>query len=283
MRGLRSAFLLAMPLAVAVACSSTTKTRGQLMVSVQTDLSIPKDIDSIGLFVYAGGTGLNLQEYQVGEASQQLPATFGIIQGSSPDAPVRIRLTGRKNGALLLLSEVITTVPSGRLALLRMPLQWLCLGQANEGNDTSSPPESLDGSATSKCTASEEMCVAGRCADENIDSSTLPDYDPTQIFGGASGPGESGMCLDTLGCFSTGSNRVGRTRAAARSRLRAAERGSTSPSCSLLAAPEFATPPPASSRSTRRADTGGARPAVRFSFRRGSATSSRRRTSSVSP
>ena len=51
MRGLRTAFLLAMPLAVAVACSSTTKARGQLMVSVQTDLSIPKDIDSIGLFV----------------------------------------------------------------------------------------------------------------------------------------------------------------------------------------------------------------------------------------
>ena len=205
MRGLRTAFLLAMPLAVAVACSSTTKARGQLMVSVQTDLSIPKDIDSIGLFVYSGGTGLNLQEYQVGEASQQLPATFGIIQGSSPDEPVRIRLTGRKNGALLLLSEVITTVPSGRLALLRMPLQWLCLGEANDGTDTSSPPESLDGSATSKCTVSEEMCVAGRCADENIDSSTLPDYDPTQVFGGASGPGENGTCLDTLGCFSTGS------------------------------------------------------------------------------
>jgi hypothetical protein len=197
----RSAFLLAVPVAVAVACGGSTKTHGQLMVVVDTDMSPSKDFDTIALVVTANGGVLYNQELAV-PGVLKLPATLGVVEGASPSESVTITVLARHLGKLVVLNQVITTVPDGRLATLRMPLQWLCLGQVVDGQ--SADPSQNDSTATSSCSGNEQSCVAGSCVSEVVDSTKLPDYDPTQIFGGASGPGTGGACFDTLGCFSTG-------------------------------------------------------------------------------
>jgi len=141
----------------------------------------------------------------VGAGQLLLPATIGIVEGSSASEPVTIKVLGRLStqaNKLVVLSEVVTTVPDGRLALLRMPLQWLCDGQAVDGQ--SGDLATNDSTATSSCSGNEQSCVAGTCTSEVVDSTKLPDYNPTQVFGGASAPGTSGQCFDTLGCFSAG-------------------------------------------------------------------------------
>ncbi len=201
MRALRAAFFLAVPAVIAAACGGTTKTKGQLMVSVQTDMALPKDIDTLGLYVFSGGAVVFGDDFAVG-TDLKIPATMGIVEGNTPGAQVRIRLVARKKNKLVVLSEVTTTVPTDRLALLRMPIQWLCTGQGSDPTGATDLSD-LDEGATSSCGGTQQ-CVAGRCVEEAIDSSKLATFDPTQVFGGAAAPDQNGKCLDTLGCFANG-------------------------------------------------------------------------------
>ena len=173
------------------------------MISVQTDMSLPKDFDHVGLQVSMNGVTQFADEYQVGPGNLLIPATFGVVQGSDPSQALQIRVVARKAGQLVVLRDVTTTVPSGRLALLRMPIEFLCQGQAADGPASSGDVNTQDQTATSTCGAGM-TCVAGACVTTTIDSSTLPPYNPAQIFGGASGPGSGGQCLDTVGCFAAG-------------------------------------------------------------------------------
>jgi hypothetical protein len=195
---------LAVPVAVVVACGGNTVTKGELVVSIQTDMSLPKDIDTIGVQVSAGGVLQFGNDYPVGAGQVLIPATLGVLQGNDPAQSVKIRVTARKNNKLLVLRDVTTTVPSGRIATLRVPVQWLCQGQAVDGTSSSGDLGEQDGAATSNCATSNQTCIAGTCQPAELDSAKLPTYDPTQIFGGASAPGTGGTCLDTLGCFSQG-------------------------------------------------------------------------------
>jgi hypothetical protein len=190
----RGSILFALALLAPFAC---TTSKGELVVSVQTDMDLPKDIDEIYLEVSAHGMVYLGSQYRVGKGEQQIPATMGVLAGANPADPVRIRLMGRKAGHIRVLREVVTTVPGDRIATLRMPIQWLCDGQATED------PANPNTSAASTC-PDGQTCIAGSCQPAKVESAKLPDYDPTQIFGGASAPGSGGECLDTVGCFASG-------------------------------------------------------------------------------
>ncbi len=192
----RRSILFALILLVPFACTSTT-TKGELVVSVQTDMDLPKDIDKIYIEVAQHGMVYLGNEYAVGPGGQQVPATIGVLAGANPADPVHIRLLGRKAGKLRVLREAITTVPADRVATLRMPIQWLCDGQATED------PANMNASAASTCPQGQ-TCVAGSCKTAQVESAKLPTYDPKQIFGGAPAPGSGGQCLDTVGCFASG-------------------------------------------------------------------------------
>lgn len=200
---LRPLALSLVPLAIiAAACSGKSETKGEVMVSIQTDLSLPKDIDSVGLEVSVNGVIEFAGEFPAGAGALTVPATFGVVQGSNPTEAVQIRVLGRKAGKLVLLRDTVTTVPTGRLALLRMPLEWLCEGQAVDGPNTGDPT-TQDQQATSTCPEGK-TCVEGTCQTAAVDSSTLPPYQPANVFGGAAVAGSAGQCLDTVACFAAG-------------------------------------------------------------------------------
>lgn len=174
-----------------VSCADTKEpAKGQLMVALQTDMTLPKDVDSVRVEVLSFGSVQFANTYQVGQGALLIPATLALIAGEDPARPVTIRVIALQQGKARMLREVVTTVPADRIASLRVPIQWLCDGSAVEtspGQYGSSCPEG-------------QTCIGGRCAAQQVEAQSLPTFDPAQIFGGGTGSGD-GACFDTEGCF----------------------------------------------------------------------------------
>ncbi|MEO7327319.1 MAG: hypothetical protein ABI193_01990 [Minicystis sp.] len=170
---------------------------GELVMVLQTDLSLPKDVDAVQLSVLVRGDPRLDQVFdQLGaDGSLKIPASLGVViqDNGDPTTPVTFRVTAFRNGTPKILREVVTTIPPDRVAALRLPVQWLCWDQVqvdDQGKPSSSCPDG-------------KTCVTGSCVDKTIDASKLANYDDAQVFGGGSGKGD-GACFDVAGCF-TGS------------------------------------------------------------------------------
>jgi len=174
-------------------CSADAEpAKGQLMVVVQTDMPIPKDVDSIRIEISAYGNLLFGNNYGVGPGGLLIPATLAIVAGEEPAVPVHIRLISWQNNTLRTLREAVTTVPKDRIAMLRMPIQWLCDGQA----------KAMGERVVGTC-PDGQTCISGQCKSSNVASSELETYSPEAVFGGGNGKG-TGTCFDTVPCFSQG-------------------------------------------------------------------------------
>jgi hypothetical protein len=194
--------LLAASLLVALGCDESDS-HGELVVTLSTDMAMPQQIDNLSLQVQMGGSKLFDNMYAVGSGSQDsmIPATLTLVSGDRRD-PVTIRVSGQKRGKWRTYREATTTVPTDRSALLRMPVQWLC-------DDSAKAMTYRDQNGVTQIrmlSACEDgnTCVAGKCLPSLIHESTLPDYKPQDVFGGASEP-ERGQCFDTIPCMAAGS------------------------------------------------------------------------------
>jgi hypothetical protein len=98
-------------------------------------------------------------------------------------------------GAPLVNREALVAIPRDRVALLRIHLEWSCVGTA--GSDPAQP-----GYVSGLCPEGT-TCIAGACVDWNVDSNKLPTYDEKQVFGGGTAAGD-GACFDTSLCFASG-------------------------------------------------------------------------------
>lgn len=185
----------ALALALLGGCSSPN----ELMIAVQTDLSVSRtaetDIDTIELQVLNGGAVKFQQWFPVGgaDATAVLPMTLGLV-AEEADAPVLVRAIARvggDTGPARILREVEATIPAERVALLHVPLHYLCDGSAAE--------DAVSGVTDAVCNAGE-TCIAGTCAPAAVDSASLPDYAAEDVFGGGGGV-EDGKCFDVSACF----------------------------------------------------------------------------------
>jgi hypothetical protein len=166
--------------------------KGELMVIFQTDMSLPKDIDSVRIEIRAYGEAKFDKVFDdLGtDGALKLPGTIGVLVGEDATTPVTMRITGFQDGRARVLREAVSTVPEDRLVQLRLPVQWLCDGSAI-----------VDESGQVKSACGEGLtCVAGSCVPVEVDSSELPDYEEESIFGGGTGDGD-GACFDTANCM----------------------------------------------------------------------------------
>ncbi len=177
------------------ACAKTNDEKiGQLMLTLQTDMSIPKDIDSVRIEVRSYGMLQFASDFDLGPGGLKLPATLGVVAGKDPSAPVNIRVVAYQNKVARVLREVITTVPSDRVATLPVPLHWLCA-------DARSVKTDPKGEVVSAC-PDEQTCVAGSCDTSTVESTKLSEYSEASVFGGGTAAGD-GKCFDLAGCFNT--------------------------------------------------------------------------------
>ncbi|WP_437669502.1 hypothetical protein [Sorangium sp. So ce131] len=173
-------------------CSSPS----ELMVAVHTDLSVPDDIDAVQLEVRRGGDVKFLRKYErLGseQAGARLPFTLGVVT-EEPGVEVTLHAIAWATNEPRILRKVVTTVPEERVALVHLPLHFLCGGSARMGGG---PLGAID--VEDECGAGE-TCVAGACVAAKVDSALLPDYAPEDVFGGSSGQEGTG-CFDVARCF----------------------------------------------------------------------------------
>src|SRR5664280_437545 len=219
-------FWTALALSLSCACTSEeTKGPGGIMIVTSTDLQIPKDVTHLGIQVLTSNGVPRLEKWYALNANPdqaKLPATLAIEPGQTDD-PVRIRIFARRVKYVIALSEVTTTVPRDRVAMLRMPIEWLSAGMVKPTDGTSTlvgsggssamtnapdaassdnvafPGEPGFDSVQTTCSV-DESPRAGTCNPSAIDSATLPTFSLGQVFGHGTGNGD-GTCYDTVGCF----------------------------------------------------------------------------------
>lgn len=169
---------------LAAACTPQT---GEVMLVVQSDMELPKDVDTLRIEVSALGkpAAYEYDHQHLGEPSRQtiqLPATIGILPSEDdPSLPITVRVLGKRggySGLVRVLNEITTTIPSDRIATLQMPVQFLC----------------MDRIGTSKECQPGTRCVGGACVPSGVDATSLPDYSEPEVFG-------EGSCLSVAACF----------------------------------------------------------------------------------
>ncbi len=194
---LRVALALGAVSALAYACGGSSTTPGQLVLVVSSDMSVPKDVDSVGVEVVALGAVRFSNTFPVSADGVLLPATLTLVAGKDPSTPVTVRVTAGHTGAVpRVLREVVTTVPPDRVAMLRVPISWLSDGSAKANPTPNDPLDKLG--VISACPAGQTD-VAGVCTDQNIDVRGLPDYTDDAVWGAKSAA--DATAFDAVSCF----------------------------------------------------------------------------------
>jgi len=190
LRGLL-AFVLVGALGITVAC--TKDPPGEVVLSFQTDMAVPKDVSSIVLTITSTGRTLFEEQYAVGPTGVKLPSTFGVVEGEK-DEPITIRLIALKGTKPIVLRETVTKIPKGRVVGMKMPIEWLCLGESSVKGE-------IRQGAENQCPAGQ-TCSAGTCVPS--DSFPVDDpYDAKAVFGGGDDKGQGGGCFSTESCFAS--------------------------------------------------------------------------------
>ncbi len=178
--------------------------KGQLMVVLQSDMAIPKDITRAKVLITVHGTRVFDETYVANAAGDlKLPGTIAVVAGEKDAEQVVVQVIGiDKDGEAVTFSKALTTMPRSRMATLRMPMQWLCSGQVVTFGD---PGDPVYASSCSDTKDGEQSCLAGSCKSITIDEASLPLFNAPDVFGGGEYPGDpSGECFDVQGCFKNG-------------------------------------------------------------------------------
>ncbi len=188
-------------------CSGEKK--GEVILALQTDMSLPEDITRVKIEVKSNGKSLHDATYIVdpnADDAEKIPATLAIVAGEEDNQPIELKVIALRPGGSSstgleprTLNKSVTTIPTERIAMLRVPMQWLCTGEVSEVDDgeyESNCEPDADGNDTS--------CVAGACKKTKVNSSKLPEFDEKAVFGGSDGEGSGGTCFPTEACFDAG-------------------------------------------------------------------------------
>jgi hypothetical protein len=174
-----------------VACSANNS--GELMLAITSDLPVPSGLDAVQVVVLQGGQTKFSTNFPLGgDAEHALPATLAILPSANDPSPADIRVIGLHQGQARILREVVVIIPTASTVLERVDLQYVCAGKVT-GSDPMSWSSTCQQGAT---------CIAGVCQNDAVDSSTLPPFDPTAVFGGGTNAGD-GTCFDVGRCFAS--------------------------------------------------------------------------------
>ncbi|HSY23566.1 MAG TPA: hypothetical protein VK841_15675, partial [Polyangiaceae bacterium] len=190
------------------ACSESSGSKGSgpsgtLEIELQSDMSLPKDLDEVTLDVAQNGTTLLHVDQSLGPGALLLPADFSVAATSDP-SPVDVHAVAFKTGQARVERDARTPIPVGETGRIRLPLDYLCVGTVSTGPD---------GGVTSSC-ASGLTCVNGNCETTMVppaDVAVVPAEAGPGIVGSSGGfdaslvdgSAASGTCFDVAACFAS--------------------------------------------------------------------------------
>jgi hypothetical protein len=172
-----------------VACSlDQSPGSGGLVVLVDSDMAVPKDIDQITVDVTQSGNSLKHDEQQFTQGRVMLPWEV-IVPRTDDHSPATIRVVAFKEGRTRVVREAITTIPTSYLGMLRMAVNYLCDGM-------------VDGAGASTCGLGQ-TCIQGSCAAETLTMDPAPygALDMTTLAAVRSADAGVPMCFPISSCF----------------------------------------------------------------------------------
>jgi hypothetical protein len=177
--------------------------RGQLMVVLQTDMSLPKDVTQVKIQIKVDGKLYHDKNYVIARGEDwitKLPGTLAVVASvDEPTPPVEVVVVGLRGSEARVFAKSVTTIPERRTATLFVPIQWLCDGQVKE-----LPAGAGFESDCSPASGKERACRAGSCVSVEVEESSLKDFEEEDVFGGAAEGSDAGQCFNTQGCFQAG-------------------------------------------------------------------------------
>jgi hypothetical protein len=178
--------------------------KGQLMVVLQSDMAVPKDVSAAVVLITVQGRVVFNDTFFASAGQLQLPGTIAIVAGEKEAEQVKVEVVGlNRDGGARTFTKAVTTMPRSRMASLRMPIQWLCSGEVNTVSNKGDPVYASSCTPTSK--GEERSCLAGSCEKVEVAEADLPAFNAPEVFGGGDYPGDpSGECFDVQGCFKLG-------------------------------------------------------------------------------
>ena len=117
-----TAIYLALGALLAVSSCSGGKAprKGQIMLALQTDMSIPDDVTHVRIIVFKNGALKFDQKYRVGKDGEEVPATLGIIASDNAADTTEVRVLSYQGATVRTLNRAVTTIPQDRIATLRV-------------------------------------------------------------------------------------------------------------------------------------------------------------------
>jgi hypothetical protein len=166
--------------AVALFLSCQAEPKGQLMIAVTTDMKPGTDFDAVEVEITAG-SDRHAQRFDEAGGTLKFPFTMAVVEGTSPSPEIHVRVV--TTGLNRNVHELTAVLPSDRIALARVHVDWLCSGVTCETG---------------------QSCSGGLCFDWTRDSGALPTFAEPEVFGGRTFAEGDGACFDTVNCFASG-------------------------------------------------------------------------------
>lgn len=172
-----------------------TAEAGGLVLNLESDMTMPKDIDELSIEVVAeSGEVLLSQKYPLGTGPGRYLLPFEIsLDTKGLGRRAKAQVVARKDGIARMERSAVVELPQQRWGALSLPLNYLCDGTVDDG-----------GEAKSSC-GPGQTCDQGRCISNKL--TQVSDYVGT--IGGGGGAGvpdlsQNDNCLSVVDCMSEG-------------------------------------------------------------------------------
>jgi len=185
-------FVLALALALSLLGCGDDVERGQLLLAIETDMAVPKDIDKVIVDVSTPQGVAHFERMLDGTDNFTLPGTLGIVVGTAPDVEFTVTVIGALGDQPRVMRQVLTALPPKGVRVLRVALQWLC---ANQGSSNEWVGSDGDGGVKSTCEG--KTCVMGVCQPLGF---TSPNG-LTELGASDYAIDKTRTCFDALSCF----------------------------------------------------------------------------------
>ncbi|HJL20407.1 MAG TPA: hypothetical protein RMH99_32370 [Sandaracinaceae bacterium LLY-WYZ-13_1] len=122
-------------LALAASCGTPLT---EVLLVVDTDLAVPDELDEVRIDLIGPDASLKRSEGRLMEASE-LPKTLAIVHRGGPLGPVRVTVTGLRNGRNVVQRRASFFFVEGEVRILRLDLLDACTGLACRSDETCGP------------------------------------------------------------------------------------------------------------------------------------------------
>jgi hypothetical protein len=139
-------------LSILGACSTEKAKTTELMLVVDSDLSVPSDLDEIVTTIKGPDGKVKSATAKLGKGEPELPRSLGLVHETGPLGPLVITVEGRARKQRVITREARVSFVKGQVLVLPLHLPSSCVGVSCENAQT---------------------CTESGCASVNVDASQL--------------------------------------------------------------------------------------------------------------